>query len=92
MTADQQGNLYVLHRPTNGNPVVGLDAQGNLLRSWGKGMFNIPHGIRLDPDGNVWTGRWCTNPSMVLDTRGTARHDLTCSTLTANGETHDRAP
>ena len=32
-TADKQGNLYVLHRPVNGNPVVVLDAQGNLLRS-----------------------------------------------------------
>jgi DNA-binding beta-propeller fold protein YncE len=55
VTADKQGNLYVLHRPANGNPVVVLDAQGNLLRSWGKGMFKLPHGIRLDPDGNVWT-------------------------------------
>jgi DNA-binding beta-propeller fold protein YncE len=55
VTADKQGNLYVLHRPANGNPVVVLDAQGNLLRSWGQGMFKIPHGIRLDPDGNVWT-------------------------------------
>jgi DNA-binding beta-propeller fold protein YncE len=63
VTADQQGNLYVLHRPANGNPIVVLDAQGNLLRSWGKGMFKIPHGIRLDPDGNVWTVD--ANTSMV---------------------------
>ena len=55
VTADKQGNLYVLHRPTHGNPVVVLDAQGNLLRSWGQGMFKIPHGIRLDPNENVWT-------------------------------------
>ena len=33
VTADKQGNLYVLHRPAHGNPVVVLDAQGNLLRS-----------------------------------------------------------
>jgi len=63
VTADKQGNLYVLHRPANGHPVVVLDAQGNLLRSWGKGMFKIPHGIRLDPDGNVWTVD--ANTSMV---------------------------
>jgi DNA-binding beta-propeller fold protein YncE len=55
VTADKQGHLYVLHRPAHGNPVVVLDAQGHLLRSWGKGLFTIPHGIRLDPDGNVWT-------------------------------------
>ena len=63
VTADEQGNLYVLHRPANGNPVVVLDAQGNLLRSWGQGMFKIPHGIRLDPGGNVWTVD--ANTSMV---------------------------
>jgi DNA-binding beta-propeller fold protein YncE len=63
VTADKQGNLYVLHRPANGNPVVVLDAQGNLLRSWGKGLFKIPHGIRLDPSGNVWTVD--ANTSMV---------------------------
>jgi DNA-binding beta-propeller fold protein YncE len=63
VTADKQGNLYVLHRPAHGNPVVMLDAQGNLLRSWGQGMFKIPHGIRLDPDGNVWTVD--ANTSMV---------------------------
>ena len=22
---------------------------------WGKGMFKIPHSIKVDPDGNVWT-------------------------------------
>src|SRR5438093_6331817 len=63
VTADKQGNMYVLHRPANGNPVVVLDAKGNLLRSWGKGMFKIPHGIRIDPDGNVWTVD--ANTSMV---------------------------
>jgi DNA-binding beta-propeller fold protein YncE len=63
VTADKQGNLYVLHRPAHGNPVVVLDAQGNLLRSWGKGLFKIPHGIRLDPDGNIWTVD--ANTSMV---------------------------
>ena len=55
VTTDKQGNIYVLHRPKDGDPVVVLDPQGKVLRSWGKGMFTIPHGIRIDPDGNVWT-------------------------------------
>ena len=63
VTADKQGNIFVIHRPTNGDPVVVLDSKGNLLRSWGKGMFKILHGIRLDPDGNVWTVD--ANTSMV---------------------------
>ena len=55
VTADKHGNIYVIHRPSTGDPVVVLDSRGNLLRSWGKGMFKIPHGIRIDRAGNVWT-------------------------------------
>jgi DNA-binding beta-propeller fold protein YncE len=55
--ADKQGNIYVIHRPKDPNvdPIVVLDAKGNLLRSWGKGMYTMPHSIRIDPKGNVWT-------------------------------------
>jgi hypothetical protein len=55
--ADKQGHIYVIHRPEDANvdPVVVLDSKGNLLRSWGKGMYTMPHGIRIDPAGNVWT-------------------------------------
>jgi DNA-binding beta-propeller fold protein YncE len=55
--ADKRGNIYVIHRPTDPNmdPVVVLDAKGNLVRSWGKGMYTMPHSIRIDPAGNVWT-------------------------------------
>jgi DNA-binding beta-propeller fold protein YncE len=54
VTSDRRGNIYVIHRPANGDPIVVLDPQGNFIRSWGKGMFKIPHGIRIDPAGNVW--------------------------------------
>jgi len=63
VATDKQGNIYVLHRPTDGDPVVVLDPQGKVIRSWGKGMFRIPHGIRVDPAGNVWTVD--ANTSMV---------------------------
>jgi len=55
VSVDRHGNIYILHRPVQGDPVVVLDAQGRVLRSWGAGMFTIPHGIRVDPAGNVWT-------------------------------------
>ena len=55
VTADKRGNIYIIHRPVNGDPIVVVDPKGHLLRSWGKGMFKIPHGIRIDPDGNIWT-------------------------------------
>ena len=64
IATDAQGNIFVLHRPIDGDPIVVLDPKGRVLRSWGKGMFKIPHGIRLDPAGNVWTVD--ANTSLVL--------------------------
>ncbi|MDX1393615.1 MAG: hypothetical protein R3195_04470 [Gemmatimonadota bacterium] len=55
VSVDAEGNLFVLHRPQSGDPIVVLDPEGRLIRSWGSGMFAIPHAIRIDPDGNVWT-------------------------------------
>lgn len=63
VTTDKRGNIYVIHRPADGDPIVVLDPKGNFIRSWGKGMFKIPHGIRIDPAGNVWTVD--ANTSMV---------------------------
>jgi len=42
IATDKQGNIYVLDRPADGDPVVVLDSTGKVLRSWGKGMFKIP--------------------------------------------------
>ncbi len=54
VTTDKHGNIYIIHRPSSGDPIVVLDPQGNFIRSWGRGLFTMPHGIRIDPDGNVW--------------------------------------
>lgn len=36
------------------DPVLLFDPTGKLLKSFGKGLINWPHGIHVDPDGNVW--------------------------------------
>ena len=54
MAGDKNGNIYVLHRPKDGDPIVVLDRSGKLLRSFGKGSYTIPHSIHIDPQGNVW--------------------------------------
>ena len=41
-------------------PVLKFDAAGNLLKSFGSGMFIFPHKIYIDREGNVW----------VVDMRG----------------------
>jgi DNA-binding beta-propeller fold protein YncE len=51
---DQQSNVYVLHRNLEIDPLVVFDAEGNYLRSWGKGVIGDPHGVRVDAENNVW--------------------------------------
>ncbi len=36
------------------DPILLFDSDGNLVRSFGKGMINWPHGMFVDRDGNVW--------------------------------------
>ncbi len=36
------------------DPVLKFDENGNLVKSFGAGMFVLPHGLSVDPDGNVW--------------------------------------
>jgi streptogramin lyase len=55
VTADAAGLVYLLQRGDTADPVVVLNAAGEVVRSWGKGMYTMPHAIRLDPQGNVWT-------------------------------------
>jgi len=56
--ADEHGNIYVYHRPkkdTLQDPIVVIDPKGSVLRSFGKGLDPMPHGIEFDPAGNLWT-------------------------------------
>src|SRR5262249_53488120 len=55
VTMDDSGLMYVLHRGEKADPVLVLDREGKIVRSWGKGMYKIPHSIRIDPQGNIWT-------------------------------------
>lgn len=36
------------------DPILLFDKSGTLVRSFGKGMVNWPHGIHVDREGNVW--------------------------------------
>lgn len=73
VTGDRAGRIYVLHRPPTGDPVVVLDGKGRFIRSFGAGMFAIPHGIRVDPDGDVWTVDAHTSVVLKFDPQGKQR-------------------
>jgi len=53
------------------DPVLLFDSTGKLVRSFGKGMFLSPHGIAVDPEGNVWlTDCACTGTAEQRNTPG----------------------
>jgi len=39
---------------SNLNPILEFDSTGKLVKSFGAGLFLSPHGIDVDPQGNVW--------------------------------------
>lgn len=49
------GTVYLLQRGDKADPVLAIDRAGKVLRSWGRGRYVMPHAIRVDPQGNVWT-------------------------------------
>lgn len=55
VAVDADGLVYVFHRGKIADPVIVFNAQGKYVRSWGRGQVSNAHGIRIDPEGNVWT-------------------------------------
>ena len=57
----RDGTVYVVERCVDNScegrsepPILKYDASGRLLKSWGSGLFNFPHGAAVDRDGNLW--------------------------------------
>src|SRR5437773_11100358 len=49
---DARRNIWVCHR--NDPPILQFAPSGQLLKSFGAGMFVQPHGMAIDRDGNIW--------------------------------------
>jgi len=55
------GSLYVIERCFENScggsrepPILKYNAFGQLVRTWGEGMFVFPHGATVDREGNLW--------------------------------------
>ena len=53
VAVDAQDRIFVLHRGEP--PLVAFDKDGNYVSSWGTGLFKVPHGLRVDAEGSIWT-------------------------------------
>ena len=50
---NSKGHVFILHRGPS--PLMEFDADGNFIRALGDGLFDRPHGLRIDADDNIWT-------------------------------------
>ncbi len=52
VATDSKDRVYVAHRGPK--PILVFDRDGTFLRSWGDDHLKTAHGLRIDPEGNVW--------------------------------------
>ena len=52
VAVDSSDNVYVFNRGEH--PVIVFDSEGNFLRSWGEGVFTLPHGVAVGPDDSIY--------------------------------------
>jgi len=50
---NSKGNIFVIHRGPM--PLMEFDPDGNFIRGFGDGLFERPHGLRIDAEDNIWT-------------------------------------
>lgn len=58
LAIDARDRVYVLNR--SAHPVIVFDREGNLLTTWGEGLFRRAHGAGIGPDGAVY----CTDDEL----------------------------
>ncbi|HEX3952779.1 MAG TPA: peptidyl-alpha-hydroxyglycine alpha-amidating lyase family protein [Stellaceae bacterium] len=75
VATDKQDRVYVFNRGEH--PLMVFDRDGNLLNSWGEGVFHRPHGLHMGPDETIYctddgdhTVRKCTLDGKILLTIG----------------------
>lgn len=49
---DSEDHVYVFNRGTV--PMIVFDSDGHVLDSWGEGVFDVPHGVHIGPEGSVY--------------------------------------
>ena len=79
VAVDSKDNLYISNRGEH--PMIVLDPEGNLIRTWGEGLFDDPHGVTIGPDDSVYcvdrddhTVRKFTTEGKLMMTIGSEDH------------------
>ena len=86
VATDSEDRVYILQRARR--PILVFDRDGKFLRSFGDDLFKTPHGLRIDPAGNVWTTDMANHLVRKFDAAGKLL--LTLGKRDEPGDTPDR--
>lgn len=78
-------HVFVFHRGPHS--IMEFDEAGNMLRSWGDGVFVRPHALRFDPEGNLWAVDDLGHVVVKMDYHGRVR--MVMGRKNTKGETKD---
>ncbi|MEX2261887.1 MAG: peptidyl-alpha-hydroxyglycine alpha-amidating lyase family protein [Bryobacteraceae bacterium] len=71
VTVDSREHVYVFHRGEH--PIIEFGPEGKVVRSWGDRMFDRPHAIRVDQEGNFWLADDVGHVVVKMDRTGRVR-------------------
>ncbi len=71
IAVDKQDRVYIFSR--GNHPVILFERDGRFIQSWGEGLFNRPHGITIDKNGDLycadddghWIGRFTAEGKLL---------------------------
>jgi DNA-binding beta-propeller fold protein YncE len=85
VAVDSREHAFVFHRGPHS--IIEFDKSGGVARTWGDGVFVRPHGLKFDPQGNLWAVDDQGHIVVKMDAQGRVRMVLGRKNL--KGETND---
>jgi sugar lactone lactonase YvrE len=81
---NSKGHIFVLHRGPM--PVMEFDPDGVFIRGFGDGLFDRPHGLRIDAQDNIWATDVAAN--LVYKFNPSGRLEMLLGVRGRTGEWH----
>jgi sugar lactone lactonase YvrE len=81
---NSKGNIFVIHRGPM--PLMEFDPDGNFVRGFGDGLFDRPHGLRIDAQDNIWATDVAAN--LVYKFNPSGRLEMVLGVKGRSGEWH----
>jgi sugar lactone lactonase YvrE len=71
VAVDEREHVFVFHRGLH--PIMEFDQGGNLVRTWGEGVFVRPHALKFDANGDLWASDDQGHIVVKMDAQGRVR-------------------